>query len=174
MRLEKCWFCSATIYPGHGMKFVRNDCTLFSFCRSKCHNNFKMKRNPRKVKWTKAYRRIHKKELPDDPLTEFAKKRSKPVKYNPNVVGKTLKTIERVKSIRVKKEQRYNKERTKKAKMQEKEHKLNFIDSHLNLIAAPKILGNGDLNDKRKNALKFLRDRRRKREEKIAKIEKSE
>lgn len=43
--------------------FLYNFLQIFRFCRSKCHKNFKMKRNPRKVKWTKAYRKLHGKDM---------------------------------------------------------------------------------------------------------------
>ena len=43
--------------------------------RSKCHKAFKRKKNPRKAKWTKAFRKAAGKELAVDPSFEFEKKR---------------------------------------------------------------------------------------------------
>ena len=51
---------------------MRNDSKQFRFCRSKCHKNFKMKRNPRKVKWTKAYRVLHGKDAATDSVLVWA------------------------------------------------------------------------------------------------------
>ena len=43
--------------------------------RSKCHKAFKRKKNPRRAKWTKAFRKSAGKELAVDPSFEFEKKR---------------------------------------------------------------------------------------------------
>ncbi|MEA3282479.1 MAG: 50S ribosomal protein L24e [Euryarchaeota archaeon] len=46
-----CSFCGNPIEPGTGKMFVKRDGTVYYFCKSKCQNNFKLKRVPRKVKW---------------------------------------------------------------------------------------------------------------------------
>jgi len=48
--------------PGTGKMFVKRDGTIFYFCSTKCQNNQKLGRVPRRVSWTKAGRRALGKE----------------------------------------------------------------------------------------------------------------
>ncbi|KAH6782769.1 Ribosomal protein L24e family protein [Perilla frutescens var. hirtella] len=137
MRLEKCWFCSSTVYPGHGIQFVRNDAKIFRFCRSKCHKNFKMKRNPRKVKWTKAYRRLHGKDMTKDSTFEFERKRNRPERYDRNVTEDTLKAIKKIDKVRVDREARHHKERMKGKKGQLRREAAVELAKSINLVKAP-------------------------------------
>ena len=102
MRVGKCYFCSSPIYPGHGIAFARNDAKLFHFCRSKCHKNFNLKRNPRKVRWTKAFRKVHGKEMTVDTTFEMEKRRNRPVKYDRDLVGTTLRAMQRASEVQEK------------------------------------------------------------------------
>ncbi|NWI32878.1 RLP24 protein, partial [Sula dactylatra] len=63
---------------------------IFRFCKSKCHRNFKKKRNPRKMRWTKAFRKASGKELTVDNSFEFEKRRNEPVKYQRELWNKTV------------------------------------------------------------------------------------
>ncbi|CAM9607726.1 unnamed protein product, partial [Ectocarpus fasciculatus] len=104
MRIGVCYFCSSPVYPGHGVTFVRNDAKTFEFCRSKCHKNFKKKRNPRKMKWTKAFRKTAGKEMTVDSTFEFEKRRNRPVRYNRELMGTTLRAMRRVSEIKDKRQ----------------------------------------------------------------------
>ncbi|XP_020625912.1 probable ribosome biogenesis protein RLP24 [Orbicella faveolata] len=137
MRLEKCYFCSSTIYPGHGTVFVRNDCKIFRFCRSKCHKNFKMKRNPRKIKWTKAFRKAAGKELAIDSAFEFEKKRNVPVKYNRELWSNTVRAMKRIEEIRSKRQDLHIKNRLKPDKQLRKESEMKEVKQGITLIAPP-------------------------------------
>ncbi|KAJ5523154.1 Ribosome biogenesis protein RLP24 [Penicillium frequentans] len=114
MRVETCHFCSRPAFPGKGITFVRNDARQFRFCRSKCHKNFKMKRQPRKLKWTKSHRASSGKEMIVDSslvLSQFAKKRNVPVKYDRNLVAATVQAMQRVEEIRQRRERVFTKRR---------------------------------------------------------------
>jgi len=135
MRVETCYFCSGPVYPGHGVQFVRNDSKCFRFCRSKCIRNFKKKRNPRKVAWTKAYRKQRGKEMTVDATFEFEKRRNRPVKYDRNLFGNTVQAIQKVKDIQVQREQRFFDERQKDAAVIKKSQARVEIEKHIELLA---------------------------------------
>ncbi|CAC5400808.1 probable ribosome biogenesis protein RLP24 [Mytilus californianus] len=137
MRLEKCYFCSSTVYPGHGIQFVRNDCKIFRFCRSKCHRAFKKKRNPRKAKWTKAFRKAAGKELTVDPSFEFEKRRNVPVKYDRELWQTSIKAMKRIEEIRIKRQNQYILNRLKKGKELRKEADVKEVEKNIHLIRAP-------------------------------------
>lgn len=106
-------FCSSPVYPLHGITFVRNDAKEFRFCRSKCHKAFKQRRNPRKLRWTKAFRKAAGKELVVDSTLTFASRRNVPVRYNRDLVATTLKGMSRIEEIRQKRERAFYKNRMK-------------------------------------------------------------
>ena len=83
----------------------------FRFCRSKCHKNFKMKRNPRKLKWTKAYRKNAGKEMVVDSTLQFAARRNVPVRYDRELVARTLNAMERISEIRARRERVFYRKR---------------------------------------------------------------
>merc|ERR1712166_885886 len=92
---------------GHGITFMRNDAKVFRFCRSKCHNTFKNKYNPRKLRWTKAFRRAAGKEMTVDSTFDFERLRNRPVKYDRELMKKTVRAMERVQAIKEKREERF-------------------------------------------------------------------
>merc|ERR1711890_89401 len=137
MRIEKGYFCSSSCYPGKGTTFVRNDCKVFHFCRSKCHKAFKRKKNPRKAKWTKAFRKSAGKELAVDPSFEFEKKRNIPVKYDRELWANTVTAMQRVEEIKNKRQAHHIFQRMKMAKKIQKIKDIKEVERDLALIKSP-------------------------------------
>ncbi|KAF8418855.1 ribosomal protein L24e-domain-containing protein [Tirmania nivea] len=133
MRIYNCFMCSHPIYPSHGIVFVRNDAKEFRFCRSKCHKNFKMKRNPRKLKWTKAFRKAAGKEMVVDTTLTFAARRHVPTRYSRDLVAKTLNAMQRVEEIRQRRERVFYKNRMAGNKERQKaaDRKLVIENQHI-------------------------------------------
>jgi len=134
MRIYQCHFCSGPIYPGHGIMFVRNDAKEFRFCRSKCHKNFKMKRNPRKLKWTKAFRKAAGKEMVVDTTLTFAARRHVPTRYSRDLVAKTLTAMRRVEEIKARRGRVFYKNRMAGNKQREREANKKLVEENQHLL----------------------------------------
>ncbi|UKZ56381.1 hypothetical protein TrVGV298_010217 [Trichoderma virens] len=63
------------------------------------------------LKWTKAYRRNAGKEMTVDSTLQFAQRRNEPVRYDRDLVNKTMAAIKRVSEIRARRERVFYKKR---------------------------------------------------------------
>jgi len=60
-KAHRCSLCGNEFPSGTGSMYVKNDGAIFWFCSSKCMKNMlKLKRDPRKLKWTSYYRKEEK------------------------------------------------------------------------------------------------------------------
>lgn len=139
MHIDKCYFCSCNVYPGHGSAFCRNDAKVFRFCSSKCNKLFKAKKNPRKLKWTKAYRMAHGKELQNDTVLEFEQRRNVPTRYNRDLMVKTIQAMKKIDEIKIRRQERLFKRRMAKAQAKKKEATINELMTHSDLISDPRV-----------------------------------
>lgn len=80
-----------------------------------------MKRNPRKMKWTKAFRKSAGKEMTVDSTYEFEKRRNRPIKYNRDKMETTLRAMKKVSEIQAKRQLMFFKMRMRAHKVTQRE-----------------------------------------------------
>jgi len=108
---------------------------VFNFCRSKCHRHFNRKHNPRKLKWTKAFRRAAGKEMKVDATFEFEKRRNRPVRYDRELMGATLGVMKRVQEIKERREQTFYQRRVAEGRSKEREGIRVQVQKNIEVVA---------------------------------------
>merc|ERR1712216_116116 len=68
------------------------------------------------MRWTKAYRKTHGKELMYDSTLDFEKRREEPVRYNRDLYIKTVQAIGKIEQIKQAREKRFKNARIKEAR----------------------------------------------------------
>lgn len=55
--MVNCSFCSFEVQKGSGLMYAKKDGTTYNFCSSKCRKNqLDLRREGRRMKWTKSSR----------------------------------------------------------------------------------------------------------------------
>lgn len=93
-----------------------------------------MKRNPRKLAWTKSFRRAHGKEMTVDSTLSFAARRNVPVRYNRDLIQTTLKAMGRVSEIRARRERAFYKARMKGNKERQRAEDRKLVEENQHLL----------------------------------------
>jgi large subunit ribosomal protein L24e len=93
-----------------------------------------MKRNPRKLKWTKAFRKTAGKEMVVDSTLTFAARRNIPVRYNREKVATVLKAMPRVEEIKQRRERVFYKKRMEGNKEREKAANRKLVAENQHLL----------------------------------------
>lgn len=95
---------------------------------------FKMKRNPRKLKWTKAFRKAANKEMVVDSTLLFAARRNVPVRYNRELATKTLAAMDRIAEIRARRERLFYKQRMSGNRVRKLRAARKLVEQHSHLL----------------------------------------
>merc|ERR1711862_40080 len=96
------------------------------------------------MRWTKAYRKTHGKELMYDSTLDFEKRREEPVRYNRELYIKTVQAIGKIEKIKQAREKRFKNARIKEAKRR----KVDAIDRLL--VRRPEYIKDKAVSDKYK------------------------
>lgn len=98
---------------------------------------FKKRKNPRKTRWTKAFRKTAGKELTVDPALEFEKRRSQPMKYSRELWSRTVDAMERINAIKERRTGHFVMERLRKGRTVEIEMDVKDVQKNMSLIRSP-------------------------------------
>jgi large subunit ribosomal protein L24e len=111
---------------------LQNECVFLGLESSKAHLTL-TERNPRKLPWTKSFRKAAGKEMPLDGTLAIAAKRNVPIRYNRELMKTTMRAIGRVEEIRAKREELFFKMRMagNKKRTLEQDRKLVAENQHL-------------------------------------------
>jgi len=88
-----------------------------------------MKRNPRKVRWTKAFRKAAGKEMTVDSTIDFEKRRNVPVRYDRELVRTTIKAMKRIAEIKTRRERVFFKHRVAAAREKQRAHRKKKLEA---------------------------------------------